>query len=153
MPPLFRSKQDKTDNTSQNTLARQWKTLYNHGKVQNPPIAAISACSLYYLAYAVRSHSAYYSRFAGESTGTFYAGAAFLTLGIVPWTLVAMTSTNDRIAVVTEIEAGDESEKSERSGLSDEEFDGLLSQWQVLNGIRGVFPLVGGVLGLFLALS
>lgn len=153
MPPLFRSNQGKSD-TSQNTLALQWKTLYNHGKVQNPPIAAISACSLYYLAYAVRSHSAHYSRFAGESTGAFYAGAAFLTLGIVPWTLVVMTSTNDRIAAVAEIEAGNETEeKSKGGGLSDEEFDGLLGRWQVLNGIRGVFPLVGGVLGLFLALS
>lgn len=36
--------------------------------------------------------------------------------------------------------------------VSDEEFDGLLSYWQVTNAIRGLFPLAGGVLGLLTAL-
>jgi len=36
--------------------------------------------------------------------------------------------------------------------VSDEEFDELLSYWQVTNVIRGLFPLAGGFLGLLTAL-
>lgn len=55
-----------------------------------------------------------------------------------------MMSTNYQLVLT----AGAEAEAS----VSDEEFDGLMGRWQVFNGIRGLFPLAGGVLGLVVAL-
>lgn len=53
-----------------------------------------------------------------------------------------MTSTNAKIMTIAEVEAE----------IGDEEFDVLMRWWQVLNGIRGLFPLAGGILGLATAL-
>lgn len=141
IPPLLRSNQGKGD-TPQTTLARQWNTLYDCGKVQNPPIAAVTGCAFAYLGWAISSHSECYSRLAGAYTGIFYRAAGFLTLGIVPWTVFVMTSTNAKIMTIAEVEAE----------IGDEEFDVLMRWWQVLNGIRGLFPLAGGILGLATAL-
>lgn len=141
IPALLRSNQGKgTTPPTPNTLAQQWQTLYNAGKAQNPPIAAITASSFFYLAWVARSQgAAVYS-----NTGLFYCGAALLTLGIIPWTLVAMTSTNHRLASIAGTGHG--------LRASDEEFDGLMKNWQVCNFIRGLFPLAGGILGLVVAL-
>lgn len=150
IPALLRSNQGKsTTPPTPNTLAQQWQTLYNAGKAQNPPIAAVTASSFLYLAWAARSQgAAVYSQLAGKSsnTGVFYCGAALLTLGIVPWTLVAMMSTNHRLESIAG--SGDGTGAS----VSDEEFDGLVKKWQGLNLIRGLFPLAGGLLGLVVAL-
>lgn len=139
-------------------LARQWKTMYDHGKVQNPPVAAVVAGSFYYLTWQVRSKHALYERLVGSSDAMLYCGAAFLTLGIVPWTLTAMLKTN---AALEGISGGDltlttKDESGEEDvvvTVGDDEFDGLVRRWQVLNGIRGLFPLVGGILGLYAVLS
>ena len=150
IPALLRSNQGKgTTPPTPNTLAQQWQTLYNAGKAQNPPIAAVAASSFLYLAWAARLQgAAVYSQFAGKSlnTGLFYCGAALLTLGIVPWTLVAMMSTNHRLESIAG--SGDGAGAS----VSDEEFDGLVKKWQGFNLIRGLFPLAGGLLGLVVAL-
>ena len=133
--------------------------MYDHGSVQNPPIAAVVAGSFYYLTWQVRSKPAVYERLVGSNDQWFYCGAAFLTLGIVPWTLVAMLKTN---AALETIAGGDATitTKDETTGeddvvhtVSDDEFDGLVRRWQVLNAIRGVFPLVGGLWAVYAALS
>lgn len=139
-------------------LARQWKTLYDHGKVQNPPIAAVVAGSFYYLTWQVRSKHALYERLVGSSDAALYCGAAFFTLGIVPWTLIAMIKTNAALETITggdlTFTTKDESgEEDVVVTVGDDEFDGLVRRWQVLNGVRGLFPLVGGLLGVYAALS
>ena len=118
--------------------------LYDTGKVQNPPIAAVTANSFLYLAWAIRSQGAYHSQFVGKNTGMFYCSAAHLTLDIVAWTLTVMMSTNYQLVLIAGAEA--------KASVSEEEFDGLMGRWQVFNGIRGLFPLAGGVSGLVVAL-
>ena len=138
IPALLRSNQGKSATPpTPNTLARQWQTLYNTGKAQNPPIAAITASSFLYLAWMACSQDAtIYSQLAEKSSSTsmFYCGAALLMLSIVLWTLVAMMSTNHQLASI--------------AGAG----DGVMGRWQVFNLIRGLFPLAGGVLGLVVAL-
>ncbi|KAL3429253.1 hypothetical protein BDV09DRAFT_203143 [Aspergillus tetrazonus] len=125
-------------------LAKQWSELYARGKAQNPPIAAATAAAFAYLAWSVHSgRSAALQVLAPANASYLYSAAAALTVGIVPWTLFAMTKTNDalherakEVFVVTEKTADEVKE--------------LLAKWKVLNAIRGLLPLVGGLVG-FLA--
>ncbi|ODM20992.1 hypothetical protein SI65_04045 [Aspergillus cristatus] len=146
IPVFFRSRRERgeKDDIPQTKLARQWQYFYDRGHAQNPPIAAVTACAYAYLGWAVASRSELFSRFAGANTGLFYRLAGFLTVGIVPWTLGFMMPTNYKLMEIAQGLEGKE--------VSDEEFDGLLSYWQVTNAIRGLFPLAGGVLGLLTAL-
>ncbi|KAL4770016.1 hypothetical protein BDW60DRAFT_218354 [Aspergillus nidulans var. acristatus] len=110
VPSLLRSPTET--NLPMTTLAKQWREIYETGKHQNPPVAAITAASF------VLSRPAPYIR-AG-----FYASAALLTLGIVPFTLVAMSSTNNA----------------------------LIADWVVLNRVRSLLPLLGSLTGIAVAL-
>lgn len=74
-----------------------------------------------------------------RESAVLYASSAVLTLGIVPWTVVAMAGVNR--GLLSRAEAG-VVEKEE----SEEVLRGL-ERWVVLNGLRSVFPLVGGVVG------
>lgn len=131
--------------------------MYDHGSVQNPPIAAFVAGTFYYVTWQIRSKPAVYERLVGSNDQLLYCGAAFVTLGIVPWTLAAMIKTNFALEAIaagdTTITTKDERGEEDVHTVSDDEFDGLVRRWQLLNGIRGVFPLVGGLLGLYAALS
>ena len=80
----------------------------------------------------------------GKNTGMFYCSAARLTLDIVAWTLTVMMSTNYQLVLIAGAEA--------KASVSEEKFAGLMGRWQVFNGIRGLFPLAGGVLGFVVAL-
>ncbi|KAL4803068.1 hypothetical protein BDV18DRAFT_49314 [Aspergillus unguis] len=125
-------------------LAKQWRDMYNAGKTQNPPIAALSAAAFAYLAYAIHSGkgaAATHAVLAPKYAVELYAAAAALTAGIVPWTLAVMRGTNKALQGVA-----DEEGKSD-----DGEVKELLKRWSVLNAIRGALPLLGAVAG-FLAL-
>ncbi|KAL4986264.1 hypothetical protein BDW68DRAFT_131156 [Aspergillus falconensis] len=141
--PALQSSQSK-HNAPASLLAKQWSELYARGKAQNPPIAAITAAAFAYLAWSVHSgKSATLEVLAPRNAVYLYSAAAALTVGIVPWTLIAMVKTNNALHerakeafVVTE-KTGDEVKQ-------------LLARWKVLNAIRGVLPLIGGLVG-FLA--
>ena len=111
--------------------------MYVRGKTQNPPIAAVVAGSFSYLAWTLRSVP-------GNKAG-LYGVAAVMTIAIVPWTLLLMNPTNrsliEKAGAAVELK-GDE-----------EEVQGLLRRWGNLNGIRSLFPLVGGVAGALAVLS
>lgn len=135
MPALVESK--PSSGVQSTTLAKQWKLLYNKGKSQNPPVALATSAAFLYLAWALRSEG-HFSHLASNNTVVFYSSAAALVLGIVPHTILGMTSTNDKL-----IASADNS-----STAKDSEIDQLLNRWKVLNGIRGLWPLAGGLLGL-----
>ena len=126
------------------TLVKQWKYIYETGKSQNPPIAAASAAAFFYVAWLAR-------RIAPKSQIPLYYGtAAVLTLGIVPFTLLAMSPTNNRLMKHSE---GVSMEGSAAlSQARDDEIDQLLTKWSILNGIRSLLPLAGGILGLVTSL-
>lgn len=111
--------------------------MYENGKSKNPPVAAGVTAAFLYLAWSVRSASPLSRKTPLSRTGLFSAAAA-LTLGIVPFTFVAMSTTNDRLL-----------ERSESLKVgSEEEMVGLIEYWTSLNQIRGLLPLLGGLCGI-----
>ncbi|KAL2827373.1 hypothetical protein BDW59DRAFT_57000 [Aspergillus cavernicola] len=124
-------------------ILKQWRDMYNAGHRQNPPIAAISAAAFGYLAWAV-PHSTAGEVLAPTNAAALYSTAAALTAAMVPWTFVAMMQTN-RLLLDRAAATWVPTEKSS------EDVEGLLGKWSVLNMVRGVFPLVGAVVGSFAA--
>lgn len=120
-----------------NALARQWKSIFLRGRVQGPTIAAISGLLYGYVAYA-RSQ-------AGES-GQLQVTAALATVAIAPYTAALMARVNQKLLTLAAAEPASSTAKSE--GVRD-----LVIRWTRLNLIRGLFPLLGGVLGLWGALN
>ncbi|KAJ5099073.1 hypothetical protein N7532_006074 [Penicillium argentinense] len=134
-PAIIQSQ--KEENVSRGLLARQWKSMYDNGKSQNPPIALCVSSAFLYLAWSVRAGSPLYKKTSISRAGLFSAAAAF-TLCIVPYTFVAMSSTNNKLL-----------ENSESSSeFSDKETLGLVQRWTTLNQVRGFLPLVGGFCGI-----
>jgi hypothetical protein len=66
--------------------------------------------------------------------------AAVATLGIVPYTVVVMTRTLERL-----VQLARQAEKGELGVKDMYEAEKLLGWWVVLNGIRSLFPLLGAV--------
>ncbi|XHF98732.1 hypothetical protein AWENTII_002271 [Aspergillus wentii] len=137
VPALAQSRDEKS--LSPSAAVKLWKKMYDAGKSQNPPIAATTAAAFLYLAWSVRRgapliHSTTYS-LAG-----LYATAATLTVSIVPYTIVAMRPTNNaliKLAGSRDLTAAEETQSND-----------LLGRWIVLNGIRSILPLVGGLVGI-----
>jgi hypothetical protein len=134
-PSLLRSRRE--DNVPPATLAKQWRNMFENGKTQNPPIAAAVAASFFYLAWSVRSGGPLFKQTAYSRSGLFSA-AAVLTIGIVPYTMLAMTSTNNALL----------EKASSAPEISDTETSRLIEKWTALNTVRGYLPLAGAVVGL-----
>lgn len=112
-------------------LAQQWEGIYTRGKALGPRMALVSLAGYAYLAYDRRSQ------------GQSYAGyivAAVLSLGIMPYTIVFMSPTNNALLGV----AGGATQTLGESAVRE-----LVSKWKDLNLVRSVFPLVGAVIGLW----
>ncbi|KAL4865292.1 hypothetical protein BDV12DRAFT_174924 [Aspergillus spectabilis] len=120
-------------------IVKQWRDMYEAGKAQNPPIAAVTAAAFAYLAWSVHNNVAV-AALAPRNAVALYSAAAALTVGIVPWTLAAMKPTNGKLLE----RAGGVWVEDEKAK---EEVEGLIGRWIVLNTIRGVLPLVGAVVG------
>ncbi|KAJ5711587.1 DUF1772-domain-containing protein [Penicillium malachiteum] len=132
---------DKETNRSPNLLAKQWKSLFEIGKAQNPPVAATVAASFLYLAWSVGkgaslSKSTLYNRIG------LYLAAAALTVGIVPFTIITMSGTNKRLL-----------QKAQSTSDTEREVPGLVKQWTELNFARSLLPLAGAACGLIAAIS
>ncbi|CAG7959587.1 unnamed protein product [Penicillium olsonii] len=127
------------------TLAKQWRNVFEAGKAQNPPIAAITSSAFLYLAWCARAGSPMFSRTV-PGHAALYCSAAALTIAIVPYTIIAMRKTNNALieqsnstSAVTEKNAG--------------EIEQLVRDWISLNGFRSLLPLAGGLVGIFAVLS
>ncbi|PYH87001.1 DUF1772-domain-containing protein [Aspergillus uvarum CBS 121591] len=130
------------------TTLQIWKRIYTASSTQNPPVAAGTAAAFVYLAWTVAravepplllqvlSSSSRISGYAGP--GWWYAAAAVLTVGVVPYTAVVMRGTNWRER---------EREKGAEAEAEAESTSGLLKRWAVLNAVRSLLPLVGGLCG------
>lgn len=136
IPPLIQGHKD--DQISTVKTARVWKALFERGKSQNPPIAAATASAFVYLAWSVRSGTSL-SRVARPNASILYGLAAVLTIGIVPYTFVAMSTTNNALLAKAE-------------GKSTENAEEDLRKWASLNAGRSLFPLTAGLLGIFATL-
>lgn len=123
------------------TLAKQWKKIFEAGKAQNPPIAAVTATAFFYLAWSVRSGTSLVL-WAAPSRSVLYCSAAVLTLSIVPYTIAAMRKTNAALVTKTTVD-------SRAAEKASGEIDDLVREWISLNSIRSLLPLVGGLVGIF----
>lgn len=112
-------------------LARQWQTVYNRGKATMPFVAIASLAGFAYVAYQQRSQ--------GQPAWTRYGLAGALTIGIVPFTIIAMTATNNSLMQVA----------SGATALGEDATRSLLLKWKGLNMARSMLPLAGAVVGLW----
>ena len=71
-----------------------------------------------------------------------WAFAAVATIAQLPWTILGMMKTNNRLNTIA-------ASKNEQEKASEEEVVGLLRQWAWMNIVRGVLPMVGGLAGVW----
>lgn len=136
IPALQRSTMH--DGVSSNTLTKQWRQIFEAGKAQNPPVAAVAACGFAYLSWSSRSKSASRISFL-RNAASLYSAAAVLTLGIVPFTILTMRNTNNALCRA--------SEAKQDASIDNVEARMLTSKWIQLNAVRSCLPLAGGILG------
>ena len=102
--------------------------LFTRGAVTLVPLAILSATCSATAAYLLPSQR------------TLWTIAALATITQIPWTLIVMMSTNNRLVGI----AGS---KAEQAKVSKEEIVVLLKRWTWMNAVRGLFALVGGLVG------
>jgi hypothetical protein len=129
---------------SSDVLSKQWKYCYEIGKAQNPPIAIATASSFVYLAWTVYSKAGLHP--SSQKNGVMlYSAAAALVVGVVPLTLLAMATTNDKLSARAKQQLSTKSD--------DKEVGELLETWTFLNGVRSLFPLAACVAALAAGLA
>ena len=109
------------------------------------------------------------SRADNDNKWKLYILAAALTLGIVPWTLLVMARVNARLHAAADVGVGvmarrrdkgkgravvestqlqeDEDEAEMEMEMEGESIKALVDWWGVLNLGRGVWPLLGALVG------
>lgn len=103
--------------------------MFIRGMAIMPKIAVTVALSYAYAAYDSHSRGGYWKG---------YLGAAATVVGIIPFTLIFMKSTND--ALITASKGG--------ASFNTIEVSELVSRWGLLNLTRSFLPLTGAVTGL-----
>ncbi|KAJ0415808.1 DUF1772-domain-containing protein [Aspergillus carlsbadensis] len=140
IPALLQSHHE--ENIPLSTITKQWRAIYEFGKARAPPIALVTAITFLSLAWGARRLAPLSSGPGTGTSATTYYICAALTLAVIPWTGLAMGKTN--AALIECAESGWVSD--ERSG---EEVERLLWKWTWLNAARALFPLAGGLVGLW----
>ncbi|PYI03696.1 DUF1772-domain-containing protein [Aspergillus sclerotiicarbonarius CBS 121057] len=141
IPSLLTTHATHPNSIPLSTITQQWATIYETGKNRVPPIAILTASTFLYLAWSTRENTTL-AAIAPRGSSSAYMVSAALVVAIVPFTGGFMKGTNDRLMGWAEKGVGKGVEEGE------EEVVGLLKKWAWLNGIRALWPLVGGVLGL-----
>jgi len=114
-------------------MMQTWKGIYNRGKVQGPSTALLTLLSYGTAAYLARQQGLPWAGF---------VGAGLLTLGIMPFTIAFLAPTNSRLlAGAAGVGKGD---------VSLQTAVGWLRYWGQVNLVRGLLPLAGATLGLWM---
>lgn len=111
------------------STAKIWRELYARGAVIMPKVASVVALSFAYAAYDVSARG-------GRWTG--FAAAAAAVVSIVPFSLTYMSGN---IAALQRAAA------DAPDGPATADVPDLIDTWCLMNLARGLFPLVGTVLG------
>ena len=129
-------------------LVRQWDRVFERGKILNPSISALSALSYAFLSYRLYGTL-------NHPKAEMYALSALFTLAIMPYTVIGMLPTNKKLKKkLEEMKGLDIGEKATEIGLAKgESAKELLDWWATLNFGRGIFPLVGALLGMWTTLQ
>lgn len=131
VPALTNARDEKS--VPPGTVVKLWNKIYDAGKSQNPPVAATTAAAFLYLAWSVHPGSPTTYNLAG-----LYTAAAVLTVSIVPYTILTMRPTNNALIKLAK-------SRGELTSTEVAQSNDLLGRWVVLNGIRSLLPLLGGV--------
>ncbi|KAL5349204.1 hypothetical protein ACLOAV_005492 [Pseudogymnoascus australis] len=119
-------------------LLKQFKHMYTAGHDSLPAGTVVAATSLLYLAYD--------SRTAGTAAWRGYVTAAVLAVGIVPYTIAVMLSTNNVLLGMAE-------EKEEKVEKRAAEVKILVDRWALMNLGRSVLLASAAVTAAWTALG
>lgn len=129
-------------------LARQWQAMFDRGVIINPSIAVISAIS-----YGVLSYKLYGGL--NHPKAEMYALSALFASAMLPYTRLVMWSTN--LALFRKYDEmknlGLEERATEAGVAKGQSTKELVDKWGTLNLVRGMFPLIGAVIGTWTTLS
>lgn len=122
--------------------------MYDRGIKAAPPFAAASALAFSFLSYK------FYGTL-NHPKAELYAFSALLTIGIVPYTLIAMVPTNNALRRKAEDAKALSAEEmiAENEDSGEKSAKELLDLWATHNLARATFPLVGAILGLWTTLT
>jgi Domain of unknown function (DUF1772) len=110
-------------------LLRQWKHLFESGKATIPPLSLITSIAIGYLAYEAKGNPN-----ALPHQWKLYLISGILNLGIVPYTLVVMLPTNNKLlAKAEETSSLKADDKLVEVGLGGESAHQLVDRWATLN--------------------
>lgn len=132
--PALKSTVEENDVQAQKA-AKQWKQAFESGKSQNPPVAISASAAFIYLAWQSNSSIQQVANMKLQ----LYTAAALLTIGIIPFTLIFMNTTNRKLSIFAQ-----EATRSVPTDKLSSKVKKLLAEWQLLNGIRSMLPLLGG---------
>ncbi|OCK80119.1 DUF1772-domain-containing protein [Lepidopterella palustris CBS 459.81] len=122
-------------------IAKQWQTAYEIGKSTAPFVALTAGLTWSYLATQGSMSTASKQPLLFNSNAfALYSASAVLVTAIVPFTLIVMKPTNDKLHA-----KADASEESKAE--TDETVDELMNKWYWLNVVRASLPGVGAVVG------
>lgn len=134
-------------------IAHQWRNVYDVGKMIYPALA-LTASILDLAAARVCYHSQGMGPEERSKTASLSVAAALLTTFIVPYTILVIMPVNRKLDAYR-VPRAVEGKKGEMTGLPDDEdaLSALLASWSRKNFVRGLFPLMGAVLGMAMLLN
>ncbi|KAL2010377.1 hypothetical protein VTN00DRAFT_6184 [Thermoascus crustaceus] len=146
-------------------LLRQWLYIYTKGMNTFPAIVTASALAYIYLVYYYALHH-HHNRHLAALSRRLYLTAAVVNLSAIVYSLVFIEGTVNRLMELVRRyddgseemgEAGttsvkEDGERGRRKEEEKKEASRLLAMWGQLNVVRGIFPLVGAVIGAAAAL-
>lgn len=125
-------------------MLSQWRFMYNIGLPTALTLGGISVTSTILAVYGLRQQGASWGVLGNASTASSTRTlliAAAVTGSFMPWTLLAILPTNNALFALDD---------AVRSGgqVSAGKVVDLIENWRMVNYLRALLPLVGGLLGL-----
>jgi hypothetical protein len=113
-------------------LLEQWVCLFNYGHRILPAISITVLCLYGYIGY---------DKYLTGGAWIAYGTSGILTVGIIPFTLIVMQSTNDLLF------QQEEEIRWNPKVTTLEDARKLIAKWSSMHFVRSMFPLAGAVLG------
>ena len=119
-------------NTQVDHLLRQWLQLFHNGHMIMPTTSVATFFVYLYVVFNKRS--------SGRSW-TGYAVAGAVTVGMIPFTLIVMVSTNNTLFALVDA-INDATQVTSLEYVKE-----LVTRWSWMHVVRSLFPLFGSILG------
>lgn len=131
-------------------LVQLWNKMYEQGKSKIGPLAIVPL-----LTYTCLAYNEHRTAFSAQWKVNSYAAAGALAAGIVPYTILAMKRTNDKLTEKTaEMSSLKKTDNVVEIGLAPSETaHKLLDIWALLNLGRAALMATSGVLGIWTVLN